>query len=178
MIERIDMQPVGAPAPDTVPSGFPSLDRLLGGGFRQQDLIVLGGDVGAGNSSLALGVAMRVAGSGFPVSFISGVSVWKPIRSSSSNGLTANRTRFCDTRCHDDKRYVIRFFPKGKFYTAFLVPQVVTVIREQNYDRVIGVACFIEFVEEPSNHLVRIIGGGLVAFDEGMQTTGVPDRLA
>lgn len=72
MIERIDMQPVGAPAPDTVPSGFPSLDRRLGGGFRQQDLIVLGGDVGSGKSSLALGIALRVAGSGFPVSFISG----------------------------------------------------------------------------------------------------------
>ena len=72
MIERIDMQPVGAPAPDTVPSGFPSLDRLLGGGFRQQDLVVLGGDVGSGKSSLALGIAMRVAGSGFPVSFVSG----------------------------------------------------------------------------------------------------------
>lgn len=72
MIERIDMQPVGAPAPDTVPSGFPSLDRLLGGGFRQQDLVVLGGDVGSGKSSLALGMAMRVAAGGFPVSFISG----------------------------------------------------------------------------------------------------------
>src|SRR5205085_8783247 len=42
-------------------SGFPSVDRVLGGGLRRRDLVVLGGDVGAGKSSLALAMALRVA---------------------------------------------------------------------------------------------------------------------
>jgi replicative DNA helicase len=50
----------GSPV-DSVPSGFPSVDRLLGDGFRRGDLIVLGGDVGAGKSALALAAAVRAA---------------------------------------------------------------------------------------------------------------------
>lgn len=42
-----------------VPTGFPSLDRALGGGFRRGALVVLGGDDGAGCSALALGIALR-----------------------------------------------------------------------------------------------------------------------
>jgi replicative DNA helicase len=60
-VERVDQQRPGATPGDTVPTGFPSIDRLLGGGLRRRDLIVLGGDVGAGKSALALGVALRVA---------------------------------------------------------------------------------------------------------------------
>ena len=50
----------GSPV-DSVPSGFPSVDRLLGGGLRRGDLIVLGGDVGSGKSALALATAARAA---------------------------------------------------------------------------------------------------------------------
>ncbi|MGV3708650.1 MAG: DnaB-like helicase C-terminal domain-containing protein [Gemmatimonas sp.] len=48
----------------TVASGFPGLDRTLGGGFRTGDLIVLGGDAGSGTSSLALAFALRAGASG------------------------------------------------------------------------------------------------------------------
>ncbi len=57
---------------DSVPSGFPSLDRLLGGGFRRGDLIVLGGDVGSGKSALALATAVRAAEARRSVVFYSG----------------------------------------------------------------------------------------------------------
>jgi replicative DNA helicase len=57
---------------DTVPTGFPSLDRLLGGGMRRQDLIVLAGDVGSGKSALALGMAIRAAAGEIPSMFCSG----------------------------------------------------------------------------------------------------------
>lgn len=72
LIEQVDAQTPGHPAPDTVPTGFQSLDQILGGGFRLQDLVVLGGDVGSGKSALALGMALRVAQDGHPVAFISG----------------------------------------------------------------------------------------------------------
>src|SRR5215207_4053469 len=59
-------------ANDTVASGFPSLDTLLGGGLRRGDLIVLGGDVGSGKSALALAIALRVAGERRSAVFYSG----------------------------------------------------------------------------------------------------------
>lgn len=59
-------------ADDGVVSGFPSVDALLGGGFRRGDLVVIGGDVGCGKSSLALGMALRVAEGGGAVAVFSG----------------------------------------------------------------------------------------------------------
>jgi replicative DNA helicase len=61
LLGRVDAVADGATPTDTVPSGFPSLDKLLGGGLRRGDLLVLGGDVGSGKSAFALAVALRVA---------------------------------------------------------------------------------------------------------------------
>jgi replicative DNA helicase len=72
LVARIDATGPGATAPDTVPSGFPSLDRMLAGGFRRQDLVVLAGDVGSGKSALALGIAVRAALAGVPTLYLSG----------------------------------------------------------------------------------------------------------
>jgi replicative DNA helicase len=71
LVERIDAAAEGASG-DTVPSGFPSLDKMLGGGFRKRDLIILTGDVGSGKSSLALGIALRSALRGTATIFFSG----------------------------------------------------------------------------------------------------------
>lgn len=57
---------------DTVPTGFPSLDILLGGGPRRGDVVVVGGDVGSGKSALALAMALRCAASGGEAAFFSG----------------------------------------------------------------------------------------------------------
>jgi replicative DNA helicase len=57
---------------ETVPTGFPSLDALLGGGIRRGDLVVLGGDVSCGKSSLALAIALRGARIGRAVAYLSG----------------------------------------------------------------------------------------------------------
>jgi len=72
LVARIDASRADVPAPDTVLSGFPSLDRVLGGGFRRQDLIVLGGDIGSGKSALGLGLALRAARLGTPTLLLSG----------------------------------------------------------------------------------------------------------
>jgi replicative DNA helicase len=72
VLARIDATEPGRLAPDTVPSGYPSLDRMLGGGFRRQDLAILGGDVGSGKSALALGIAIRAAVAGLPTLHLSG----------------------------------------------------------------------------------------------------------
>jgi replicative DNA helicase len=61
LLGRVDAVADGAEPVDTVPSGFSSLDKLLGGGLRRGDLVVMGGDVGSGKSALALAIALRVA---------------------------------------------------------------------------------------------------------------------
>src|SRR6266513_2991954 len=61
MVDRVDQQRPGDVPGDTVPTGFPSIDRILGGGLRRRDLVVLGGDIGSGKSALALGLALRTA---------------------------------------------------------------------------------------------------------------------
>jgi replicative DNA helicase len=72
LVAEIDQREGDTPATDTVPSGFASLDRILAGGFRRKDLVVLSGDVGSGKSALALAIAVRAAGAQIPTMFFSG----------------------------------------------------------------------------------------------------------
>lgn len=62
----------GGTRADTVPTGFPSADALLGGGLRRGDLVVLGGDIGSGKSALAMAFAVRAAARGASVGYLSG----------------------------------------------------------------------------------------------------------
>jgi len=59
VVARADRARDGEGDPTLVPTGFPSLDRAIAGGLRRGDLIVLGGDDGAGTSSLAMAIALR-----------------------------------------------------------------------------------------------------------------------
>ena len=72
LVAQIDARIAGQKALDTIPTGYASLDRMLGGGLRRQDLVVLGGDVGSGKSALALGLALRATAAGHPAMFLSG----------------------------------------------------------------------------------------------------------
>jgi replicative DNA helicase len=72
LVAQIDARSGDAPAPDTVPTGFASLDRMLAGGLRRKDLVVLAGDVGSGKSALGLGIAIRAAGAAVPTMYLSG----------------------------------------------------------------------------------------------------------
>jgi replicative DNA helicase len=72
LVAQIDDQLANKAATDTVPTGFASLDRVLGGGLRQKDLIVLAGDVGSGKSAMGLGTAIRAAAAGVPTMYCSG----------------------------------------------------------------------------------------------------------
>ncbi len=71
-MRRVDLVADGSLAGDTAQTGFPSIDRWLGGGFRAGDLVVLGGDIGSGKSALALAMSLRMAQSGTKVALLSG----------------------------------------------------------------------------------------------------------
>jgi replicative DNA helicase len=72
LVDQLDQRLTGAPPGDTVATGFASLDRMLAGGPRRRDLVVLAGDVGSGKSALALGIALRAATAGAPTMYFSG----------------------------------------------------------------------------------------------------------
>jgi replicative DNA helicase len=75
LLARLEGRPqliIGAPRPDLLATGFPSLDARLGGGLRRDDLCVLGGSVGSGKSALVLGLGLRVAREGHAVVIVSG----------------------------------------------------------------------------------------------------------
>jgi replicative DNA helicase len=61
VVARLDRASPGEVDPGLVPTRFPSIDRAIGGGFRRGDLIVVGGDDGAGCSALGLAIALRVS---------------------------------------------------------------------------------------------------------------------
>jgi replicative DNA helicase len=96
LLGRVDAVADGAAPADTVPSGFPSLDKLLGGGLRRGDLIALGGDVASGKSAFALAIALRVAQSRRPTIFYSGEMV--PDRVLERALAIEGRTRIDDLR--------------------------------------------------------------------------------
>ena len=60
VVSRVDRLREGEVHPAIIATGFPSLDRALGGGVRRGDLIVLGGDDGVGASAFALAMALRI----------------------------------------------------------------------------------------------------------------------
>jgi len=72
LLSRVDAVADGSAEPDSIATGFPSVDKLLGGGFRRGDLIVLGGDVSSGKSALSLAFAIRAALAGRRVGFFTG----------------------------------------------------------------------------------------------------------
>lgn len=66
LLDRADQAPGRAVAAGGVATGFPTLDRMLGGGLRRGDLVVLAGDAGSGKSALALAMALRSTEAGHP----------------------------------------------------------------------------------------------------------------
>ena len=61
VVSRLDRASPGELDPGLVPTRFPSIDRAIGGGFRRGELVVVGGDDGAGCSALGLAIALRVS---------------------------------------------------------------------------------------------------------------------
>ncbi len=60
VVSRVDRLRDGTVDASIIQTGFPSIDRALGGGIRRGDLVVLGGDDGVGASALALAIALRM----------------------------------------------------------------------------------------------------------------------
>lgn len=64
LLDRADQAAEDASTSGSIATGFPTLDRMLGGGLRRGDLVVLAGDTGSGKSALALAMALRATEAG------------------------------------------------------------------------------------------------------------------
>lgn len=71
LMRRVDAASDGATIADSFATGFPSVDKWLGGGVRRGDLVCIGGETGSGKSSLALAMALRMAQAGTAATFLS-----------------------------------------------------------------------------------------------------------
>lgn len=65
---------------DRVSTGFPELDRVLGGGLVPGSAVLIGGDPGIGKSTLLLQAMGRFAASGHRVLYVSGEESMRQIR--------------------------------------------------------------------------------------------------
>ncbi len=59
--QRLDAQREGTWSERVIPTGFPTLDKVLGGGFRPGELVVVAGRPGMAKSSIALALARNAA---------------------------------------------------------------------------------------------------------------------
>lgn len=55
-----------------ISTGFPAIDRAIGGGLSLSDVLLVAGLPGGGKSALVLQIAANMAGAGLPVAFLSG----------------------------------------------------------------------------------------------------------
>ena len=97
VLDRADAAAAGATSAGTVPTGFPTLDGLLGGGLRRGDLVVLAGDTASGKSALALAAALRASEGGHPALVLSGEMT--PERVLERALAIEGRARIDDLRC-------------------------------------------------------------------------------
>ena len=71
---------VDASEGERFPTGFPELDRVLGGGIVAGSLVLVGGDPGIGKSTLLLQVCRNLAADGRKVLYISGEESLRQIK--------------------------------------------------------------------------------------------------
>lgn len=76
----IPITEVQGPTVARLPTGFPEVDRTLGGGVVPGSVVLIGGDPGIGKSTLLLQVAARIASQGCTALYISGEESAEQIR--------------------------------------------------------------------------------------------------
>ena len=99
---------------DRFPTGFPELDRVLGGGIVGGSLVLVGGDPGIGKSTLLLQVCRNLANSGHKVLYISGEESLKQIKLRASRiGEVYGELRFlCETNLSTIEEIIKRDKPE------------------------------------------------------------------
>ena len=134
---------------DRMESGFPELDRVLGGGIVTGSLILLGGDPGIGKSTLLLQVCKNISDSKKDVLYISGEESLKQIkmRAKRIGDITENLSFLCETNLNIIKETVLSEKPD-----VVVIDSIQTMFNEE----VASAPGSVSQVRESTNLLMQV----------------------
>ncbi len=123
----VSLSEIASRPQERLPSGFPELDRVLGGGIVAGSLILVGGDPGIGKSTLLLQVCRSLSEKQVSVLYISGEESLQQIkiRARRIGVFTDSLTLLCETNLEIVSEVIRREKPK-----AVIIDSVQTIYSE------------------------------------------------
>lgn len=155
---------VDASEGERFPTGFPELDRVLGGGIVAGSLVLVGGDPGIGKSTLLLQVCRNLAADGRKVLYISGEESLRQIKLRAARvGEIRGDLRFlCETCLDSVQEQIQREQPD-----VVIIDSIQTMYREE----VTSAPGSVSQVRESTGLLMQIAkGSGVTVFIVGHVT--------
>ncbi len=155
---------VDASEGERFPTGFPELDRVLGGGIVAGSLVLVGGDPGIGKSTLLLQVCRNLAADGRKVLYISGEESLRQIKLRAARvGEIRGDLRFlCETCLDSVQEQIQREQPD-----VVIIDSIQTMYREE----VTSAPGSVSQVRESTSLLMQIAkGSGVTVFIVGHVT--------
>lgn len=149
---------------DRVSTGYPELDRVLGGGVVGGSLVLVGGDPGIGKSTLLLQVCRNLASAGQKVLYISGEESLKQIklRANRIGTVTGELLFLCETGLDVIQETIQEVKPD-----IVIIDSIQTMFREE----VASAPGSVSQVRESTNLLMQIAkGDGITIFIVGHVT--------
>lgn len=123
----VSLSEIASRPQERLPSGFPELDRVLGGGIVAGSLILVGGDPGIGKSTLLLQVCRSLSEKQVSVLYISGEESLQQIkiRARRIGVFSDSLTLLCETKLEIVSEVIRREKPK-----AVIIDSVQTIYSE------------------------------------------------
>ena len=149
---------------DRIKTGYPELDRVLGGGVVAGSLLLVGGDPGIGKSTLLLQVCRNLAARGQKVLYISGEESLKQIklRANRIGEITGELLFLCETNLDSIESAIEEVKPD-----VVVIDSIQTMFR----DEVSSAPGSVSQVRESTNVLMQIAKGqGIAIFIVGHVT--------
>ena len=149
---------------DRTPTGFGELDRVLGSGIVKGSLVLVGGDLGIGKSTLLLQVCRNLAGAGKRVLYISGEESLKQIkmRANRIGEISGDLLFLCETNLDTIHSAIERAKPD-----VVIIDSIQTMFRED----ISSAPGSVSQVRESTNLLMQIAKGyGITIFIVGHVT--------
>ena len=105
----VSLKEIGGGQEVRVPTGFPEMDRVLGGGVVKGSMILIGGDPGIGKSTLLLQAAANMAKEGRSILYVSGEESLQQIRLRAERvgGASDTLKFYCETDLDDVRETVL-----------------------------------------------------------------------
>ncbi len=110
----VPLSSIQASQEDRISTGFPELDRVLGGGIVRGSLVLVGGDPGIGKSTLLLQMCRNLSAGKHSLLYVSGEESLQQIRLRAERigSFSDNLQLFCETNLDIIKEVIARLSPE------------------------------------------------------------------